>query len=60
MKSTQQKIALVSGLTDTKDVTPWENEFLKNIAAKCNAGQVTALSDKQREIIDRIFEKHFA
>lgn len=64
MLSTYQKIKKIAGLVDTSDLTPWENQFVKDIEAKAdqaaNSGQVTSLSDKQLDVIERIHSKHFA
>ena len=46
MKSLGQKIEQISGLIDTKDVSHWENGFLKNVcdAVARNAGSTTTLT----------------
>lgn len=56
MKSTAQKLEQCSGLIDTKDVTPWENEFLSSVCAR----GPDRLTDKQVEVLERIYSKHFA
>ncbi len=61
MKSINSKIQQIGGLIDTDDVNNWENEFISSIVEKTQNGIVlTGLSDKQVEIIDRIYNKHFA
>lgn len=60
MLSTFQKIKRIEGLAGTKDVTPWEDKFIADIAAKANAGQVSGFSEKQMEVVDRLHDKHFA
>lgn len=55
------KIEQISGLSGTSDVTDWESGFIVNIYAVSAGGTKTAsLSEKQIEIIDRIWERHFA
>lgn len=61
MKSLSQMIKQLSGLTDTDDVTDWENQFIKDMVEKTGDGAHTKhLSPKQVEIIDRIYGKNFA
>lgn len=62
MKSLKQKVDQLEGLIDTTDVSDWENGFLKNIAQmvhSCN-GSTARLTERQVEILDRIWGKHFA
>lgn len=55
------KIKQVTGLVGTKDVSPWEDRFLQSIGRTTGDGEHTlALTEKQIEVIDRIWEKHFA
>jgi hypothetical protein len=54
VKSIQQKLKQLEGLIDTNDVTDWENEFLKSVVSRFN------WTEKQLEIIERIYSKHFA
>ena len=61
MKSINSKIQQINGLVDTDDVTNWENEFISSIIERTQNGFfLTGLSDKQIEIIERIYNKHFA
>jgi hypothetical protein len=61
MKSLAQKLEQIEGLTDTKDVTDWENQFIKDVAARVKrTGSTSVLSERQVETIDRIYGKHFA
>lgn len=61
MTSTQTKIKQLLALVDTKDVSKWENEFIKNLKGYLPpGGMVEALSDKQLEKIEQIWSKHFA
>jgi hypothetical protein len=56
-------IIRISGLHGTKDVTEWENDFIRSIVEKYNArdkSKAMELTQKQVEIIERIHDKHFA
>lgn len=60
MKSIGDKIRRLGGLIDTKDVTRWENDFLDSIWGQTNGGlRTTHLTEKQIEVIERIFNKHY-
>lgn len=60
MQSIMVKLVKLSGLIDTKDVTDWENEFLKNVSAKVEGSDTMMLTGKQVEVLERIYSKHFA
>ena len=61
MKTIAMKIEQLDGLTDTADVTPWENAFITSIVSRMRPDKDTRwISDKQVEIIERIWGKHFA
>ena len=61
MKTLAMKIEQIAGLHDTADLTPWENEFVASIVARLPPNKDTrGYSSKQVEIIDRIWERHFA
>lgn len=60
MKSVRQKIQQCEGLIDTRDVNDWENGFLKGLAASTTDGDTTHLTQKQVEVLERIYGKHFA
>ena len=55
-------IERIGGLTGTSDLTDWENEFVESILNRYDSKtKVTnRVSSKQAEIIERIFNKHFA
>jgi hypothetical protein len=54
-------LRLLSGLVGTKDVTPWENDFLKRALALSDDGKhTTRLSINQIEKVTEIYERHFA
>jgi hypothetical protein len=61
MTSLQAMLKKASGLVDTKDVSAWENDFLKSVLKASWQGENTrALSGKQVECLERIYNKHFA
>lgn len=61
MKSLNQMIAQIEGLSGTKDVTEWESEFIDSVVKRTDSGKIAgSLSDKQIAIIERIYGKHFA
>lgn len=60
MKSIGQMIKQIDGLRGTQDVTPWQDEFIGSVVARSLCGERTAgLSEKQIEIIEKIYERHF-
>lgn len=60
MKSIGAKIDQIEGLLGTTDLSEWEDDFVTNVVKKTHGGEVTTgLSEKQIEIIDRIYKKHF-
>ena len=61
MKSIAQKIEQCSGLIGTADVTDWETQFIESMQRALARDHSSAgLSEKQIDIIDRIFNRHFA
>lgn len=51
----------VCTLAGTKDVSEWEDRFINSIDESTNDGEHTVhLSSKQVEIVERIWQKHFA
>ena len=57
MKSLGQMVDQLDGLTGTKDLSEWENNFVEScVTAKTNG---RTLSDKRAEIVERIWKKHF-
>lgn len=61
MKSTASMLESLDGLTDTTDLTEWENNFVISVLNQIEKGKmVTDLSGKQIEIIEKIYLKHFA
>ena len=61
MVSIGSMIKSVMGMLGTNDLTTWEQSFVRSIADQSKQGADTSgLSDKQVEIIDTIFRKHFS
>lgn len=60
MASINNMVKRVVGLA-RGDVTPWEYDFIDSIDGKTKSGaDCSCLSEKQVEIVERIFTKHFA
>jgi len=60
MKTLVVEIGQIDGSMTTK-LTPWENEFLTNIVDRLPQNKDTrGYSRKQVEIIERIWQQHFA
>lgn len=55
--SIQKMASRCEALIDTKDVTKWESYFLYNVGTLKKGND---LSDKQLEVLTRIYNKHFA
>lgn len=61
MASLNTMVRKVAALADTKDLTTWENGFVKSIVAQTDGGNNTSsLTEKQVESLERIHDKHFA
>lgn len=61
MASTNTMIKQCSGLIGTRDITPWEDDFLRNIlAASRNGDRPDLLSPPRVETLEKIYQKHFA
>lgn len=61
MKSIGAMLEQIYGLVDTKDVSEWENWFIKNCWSIYGPRKLSCqLSSRQVEVIDRIWSKHFA
>lgn len=48
----------IAGMLGTADLTEWETSFVES--AQRYASDTTHLSEKQVEVIERIWRKHFA
>lgn len=61
MASINTMVRKVAGMVDTKDLTAWENKFVKNIVAQTGNGDNTSsLTESQVDVLERIYERHFA
>ena len=60
MTSTTTMIRRLEGMLGTKDLSEWEQGFVETLAAKLEAGEVTKLTERQVEILERLHGKHFA
>lgn len=59
--SVGSQIKAIAGLQGTKDLSEWEEGFVDGIVKWTNEGANTGrLTEKQLEIIERIYSKHFA
>lgn len=60
MASLNTMVKRVAGLADTRDVTPWENQFIKSVLEKTRNGDDTrSLTERQIEVLERLHEKNF-
>ena len=60
MKTIGQKIMQIEGLLGTRDITPWQENFIRSIVQRTEGGKFTPrLSVKQVDTIERIYERHF-
>jgi hypothetical protein len=53
-------ITSLIGCVGTKDLTPWETEFVQSLYERMEAGQVTRLTDNQVGTLERLYRRHFA
>lgn len=61
MATMNTMVKRAAGLIDTRDVSEWENSFLKSIVEKTRGGDDTrSLTDRQITALERIYQKHFA
>lgn len=61
MASINNMVKKCAGLIDTRDVSDWENRFLKNVKQLTDDGDNTSgLSENQVGRSEEIYEKHFA
>lgn len=61
MASINTMVQRVSGLVDTNDLTDWESDFVTSVVEQTNDGKnTTSLTEKQIDVLERIFRKHFA
>ncbi len=61
MASLNTMVKAVSGMLDTHDLSDWENGFVRSVVDGTKQGDDTrSLTEKQIEVLTRIYEKHFA
>lgn len=61
MTSVRTMLIQLAGLVDTRDVSDWENGFLKSVLRQSeNGARTSPLSEKQLERIEQLWRKHFA
>lgn len=61
MASTNTMLKQCAGLVDTSDVTDWQNGFLKSVLERAeNGNRPDLLSEKQLEVLESIYKRHFA
>lgn len=60
MVSTTTMIRRLAGLLDTRDLSEWEQQFVRSLAEKLDAGKVTSLSERQVETLESMHWRHFA
>lgn len=60
MTSTTTMIRRLAGLLDTHDLTEWEQQFVRSLVEKLDAGKVTSLTERQVETLERLHGRHFA
>lgn len=60
MASLNVMVKKCAGLVGTKDVTDWEDDFLKNIVQRTKEGDdTTSLTEKQIDVLTKIHDKNF-
>ena len=60
MTSTTTMLRRLAGLLDTRDLSEWEQQFVRSLVEKVEAGKVTSLSERQVETLERLHGRHFA
>ena len=60
MLSTSQMIDRLAGMVGTNDLSDWETRFVQSLIDRKKAGQVTSLTERQLEVLERLHDKHFA
>jgi len=59
MTSTNTMIERLAGCIGTGDLSDWEERFVRSLIARKEGGQVTKLSERQVETLERLHAKHF-
>jgi hypothetical protein len=58
--STAVMIEKLVGMLGTDDLSEWETGFVQSLQRRLAEGQVTSLTERQVETLDRLHSKHFA
>jgi hypothetical protein len=58
--STQNMIEKLSGMIGTNDLTGWEDKFVRDMYRKFEKKAISQLTDSQIEVIENLYNKHFA
>ncbi|AQV94793.1 hypothetical protein BJN34_12970 [Cupriavidus necator] len=58
--STTIMIKRLEGLLGTRDLSTWEQDFVRKLAELAQAGQVTQLTGAQVDKLDELHGRHFA
>ncbi len=58
--STTTMIKRLEGLLGTRDLSEWEQDFVRKLAAEAASGQVTGLTGAQVDKLDELHGRHFA
>jgi hypothetical protein len=58
--STSVMVERLIGLLGTKDVSDWEEDFIKSLQRRLVDNSLTALTERQVDALDRLHSKHFA
>lgn len=60
MVSTTIMIQRLEGCMGTGDLSDWEEQFVRSLVQLLESGEVTRLSEKQLDILERLYGRHFA
>lgn len=61
MASINNMVKRVAGLLGTPDLSEWETTFVQSVVDKTKNGEnTTSLSTRQVEVLEDLFNKHFA
>lgn len=61
MASITTMVKRLTGLQGTGDLTEWEERFVASVLRQtANGDNTTSLTERQLEVVERIFNKHFA
>ena len=58
--STTTMIKRLEGLLGTRDLSAWEQDFIRKLAEQARGGQVTQLTSAQVDKLDELHGRHFA